>query len=291
MKTGLAGQVLAGVTLFAVGAAALARVAGRLEDYAYPIIWWGVLLLGDAWNAYRHGLSMWRPGARRFIMLTVPMSVLVWLFFEALNLAAPQWRYHSRIRDSWQLVLLGFASFSTVIPIVVESWWIVGGRQRLPDWPLRWLASHKAFSVTAAIVLTLVPLFNPFFWLNQGMWLVPLVALVPFTPMRELSRGPRPYCALAGSALLAGTVWEAFNYPSLTGWHYIILSDVPHLFQMPIPGYGGFIPFAFAILIVYKWQRRLSFGVMSSAFLYAIGLAGLYALTVLYARHGLWVFC
>jgi hypothetical protein len=212
------------------------------------------------------------------------------LFFEALNLPAPQWRYHSRIREPWQLVPLGFASFATVIPIVVESWWLIGGRQRLPERPLRWLANHKAFSLTAALVLTLLPLFNDVFWWNQGMWIVPLLAVIPFTPIAGFSPGGKPYRVLAGTGLLAGFFWEAFNYPSLTGWHYIILPDVVHLFQMPVPGYLGFIPFALTILVVYEWQRRFSPGFLVTAILYAIGFAGLYALTVLYAEHGLWVF-
>ena len=283
-------QVVAGLTLTLFGAASLAGVTGPVTDFAYPIVWWGVLLLMDAWNYRRSGLSMWRRNAGQFFAFTVPLSVLIWLFFEALNLAAPQWRYHSRIRDPWQLVPLGFASFSTVIPIIVECWWLIGGRNDLPAWPVRWLARHKAASLSAAVVFSLVPLFNDVFWFNQGMWLVPLFALAPFLSGVATVPGRRLLGILAVAGVLAGLLWEAFNYPSVTGWHYIILQRVPHLFQMPIPGYGGFIPFALSILVVYQWQRRLSPGVVTTILLYAIGLGGLYAMTVLYAQHGLWIF-
>jgi hypothetical protein len=282
--------VIAGLTLSLVGAAALIRVAGALADYAYPILWWGVLLLVDSWNTHRHGLSLWRHRGRQFLAMTVPLSVLVWLFFEALNLAAPQWRYHSRIRDPLQLVPLGFASFATVIPIVIESWWLISGRRNLPEWPVRWLARHKTFACAAAALVTIVPLFNDVFWLNQGMWLAPALALAPFTPAAVPSPGYRGVWTLAGAGLLAGLLWETFNYPSLTGWHYVILSDAPHLFQMPLPGYFGFVPFALSILIVYEWQRRYSPKLLWGAVLYAADFVGLYALTILYTRHGLWVY-
>ena len=40
-------QIVAGVVLTLSGGAALARIARSLEDYAYPIIWSGVLTLAD----------------------------------------------------------------------------------------------------------------------------------------------------------------------------------------------------------------------------------------------------
>jgi hypothetical protein len=265
-------------------------VTGPVDDYAYPIVWWGVLLLVDVWNWKRHGLSMWRSDGRHFLMVTAPVSVLVWLFFEALNLAAPQWRYHSRVTEAWKLVPLGFASFSTVIPIVVEAWWLFGGGRCLPSWPASWLFSHARIAFAIAALLTLVPLVNRVFWLNQGMWLVPAFALAAFTASPKLWSGARALYALTGAGLLAGFAWEAFNYPSPTGWHYTILPEVPRLFQMPLPGYGGFVPFAFAMLVVYHWQRKLVPGMVQTLAMYAVALAGLYVLTVLYARHGLWVF-
>lgn len=273
-----------------MGSLALAGAAGPIDDYAYPIVWWGVLLLADEWNTRRHGLSLWRTEPRRFLLVTVPVSVLVWLFFEALNLAAPQWRYHSRVREVWKLVPLGFASFATVVPIIVEAWWLVGGGRRVPQWPARWLAQHKTASIAAAVVLAVLPLTNRVFWFNQGMWIVPLLALAPVTPAAQWWAGARAWWTTAAAGLLAGLAWEAFNYPSLTGWHYLILPNAPHLFQMPLPGYLGFIPFALAILVVYQWQQQLAPRLLRAAILYSLGLAGVYTLRVVYAQRGLWLF-
>jgi hypothetical protein len=104
------------------------------------------------------------------------------------------------------------------------------------------------------------------------------------------SPGAKGFSLLFAASLLAGFGWEALNYPSLTGWHYLILPSVPHLFQMPWPGYIGFLPFTLSIVVLHEWHRRLVPSVMTALVLYAAGFTGLHALTVLYQQHGLWVF-
>ena len=59
----------------------------------------------------------------------------------------------------------------------------------------------------------------------------------------------------------------------------LILPQAPHLFEMPLPGYLGFIPFGLSVLAVYEWHRRLptSMGVIIAV--YAATVASLYAIT------------
>ena len=78
-------QLLIGLGLACVGGGGAGTGGALLDDYAYPFAWWGVLLLVDAWNARRHSLENWFSDARQFVAITVPISVLVWLFFEVLN--------------------------------------------------------------------------------------------------------------------------------------------------------------------------------------------------------------
>jgi hypothetical protein len=256
-------------------------------DYAYPIVWWGVLLLVDAWNTSRRGLSLWQGNGVQFLVITVPLSVTVWLFFEALNLRFPQWRYRTEVSGNWNRVLLGFTSFATVIPIMVESWWLVSGRQCLPDRLLDGFRKQRVLCLALAAVATMLPLVNDSFWFNQGMWLVPALVVLPFARTEICSAG-RFLRAMIASGLLAGLAWEAFNYPSRSHWEYMILPDVPHLFYMPLPGYLGFVPFAFSMLAVYEWQRTLRPSVLSGILLYAIATAGLYGLMAFYLER-IWI--
>src|SRR3954469_11971902 len=122
-------RLIAGLILTSVGAAATFRLIPFLTDYSYAILWWGVLLLTDLWNSRRHGLSIWNW---RCFAIILPFSVLMWDVFEVLNLPAPQWHYRVGVPGMWPKVLVLFASFATVIPIMVEAWWLVAGRTCIP---------------------------------------------------------------------------------------------------------------------------------------------------------------
>jgi hypothetical protein len=221
--------IVSGILLTVVGVAALAGWLPVLASYAYAVVWWGVLLLADAFNTARRGLSMWRGNVRHFLIVTLPASVILWLVFEVFNLPAPQWRYRGDVAGIWPKVAFGFAAFSTVIPIMVESWWLVGGRQCAPAGFVRWFREHRLLLSGAAAVFAILPFLNEIFWFNQGIWLVPALVLIPYVRPENCSTSTF-LRALVCSALLAGFCWEAFNYPARTHWEYMILPDVPHLF-------------------------------------------------------------
>lgn len=280
-------QVLAGSLLTTIGIADLAGLIPGIVDYAYGIVWWGVLLLIDFWNAKHRGLSLWRGNLAHFLTITAPVSVIVWLVFETLNLPAPQWRYRGEIPGLSGKVLFGFISFATVIPIMVESWWLIAGRQCVPAGLMNWLQRRRWWVLGAAAILAVIPFVNGVFWWNQGMWLIPALVLLPFMQAHTCSSGHFTR-ALSVSALLAGLAWEAFNYPAATHWEYLILAGSPHLFYMPLLGYVGFIPFAFSMMAVYEWSRALRPGIWLGTLLYAAAVSGLYLLTIIYIDRGIW---
>jgi hypothetical protein len=284
----LRSQLIAGILLTGLGVVDLAGLIPAMADYAYGIVWWGVLLLVDAYNTVRRGLSLWRGDVARFLTITAPVSVLIWLLFEALNLPAPQWQYRGNVSGLWGKVLFGFIAFSTVVPIMVESWWVVAGKPCAPAGLLEWARRYRWFLVAAAMGVAVIPFINRIFWLNQGIWLIPALVLLPFVRVESCSGG-QFMRALVVSGLLAGIAWEAFNYPARTHWEYLILPDVPHLFHMPLPGYLGFIPFALSMIAVYRWCCSVRPSFWLALLLYGMATGGLYWLTVLYIDRGIWV--
>lgn len=283
-------QLLIGLLISLIGVAATAGLIPPLADYTYPIVWWGLLLMVDGYNWRRHKLSLWRNGPRRFLLITVPVSVLFWLLFEIMNLPSPQWRYKGAIDNLNAQVLFGFIAFSTVIPIMAESYWLIAGEFCLPPAFSQWFRKWRSASILLGLALASIPFFNGNFWFNQGIWLAPALVLLTFTKIRPCPRSAPFIRALILSGLLAGFFWELLNYWARTHWEYIILPHAPHLFQMPLPGYLGFIPFALTAMVVYERQTRVPPRIAIAVLLYAAAFAALYLLTILYMHRGLWLF-
>src|SRR5579872_6382586 len=243
-----------------------------LADYTYPILWWGLLPVVDAYNYRRRCLSMWRGQTKHFIATTVPVSVIFWLIFEVLNLAAPQWQYRGGITNIYAQSLFGFVAFATVIPIVVESYWLAGGAFCLPASFAAAFLKWRYAAILMGLAFAAIPFFNRVFWFNQGIWLAPGLVLLPFARSAPCVSARRFAAAIIACGLVSGFFWELLNYWSPTHWEYLILPAWPHLFQMPVIGYIGFIPFALTSMIVYERQLRLRVRVGMSAALYAAAL-------------------
>ena len=62
------------------------------------------------------------------------------------------------------------------------------------------------------------------------------------------------------------------------------MPDAPHLFEMPVAGYLGFVPFAFSTVAVYAWQRRVRARIATAVGLYAATFALLYLYVGWYER-------
>jgi hypothetical protein len=65
----------------------------------------------------------------------------------------------------------------------VEVDWLIAGEFRLPAPMERALRSYSTLFAITGAALTLVPLLNHRFWLNQGMWLAPALPFLPAAPV------------------------------------------------------------------------------------------------------------
>jgi hypothetical protein len=63
---------------------------------------------------------------------------------------------------------------------------------------------------------------------------------------------------LSLSGLLCGILWELWNFWAHAKWHYTvpIMEDLK-IFEMPVPGYLGFPPFALECFTMYEFLRVL----------------------------------
>jgi hypothetical protein len=62
----------------------------------------------------------------------------------------------------------------------------------------------------------------------------------------------RPVLALWGGVLITAFFWEFWNFWSFPKWIYTIpFVDFWHVFEMPLLGYGGYLPFALELYALY----------------------------------------
>jgi hypothetical protein len=265
MKTGV--QLSIGGALLLVGVSGIVLDYRPVATFAYAIVWWGLLLALDALHAVRWGTSPMRRDWRHFLGIVVPASVLYWLVYEYLNIAFPQWRYTGSLNGRIVQAAFGVASFATVIPIMIELYWLFGGR----DPAFRRIgASGRGWLVAFGLVSLAAPLLTGRFWINQAAWVGPALLLLPYVGLAAAAAVP--------AALAAGFGWELVNYWSLTKWQYTIHPEWRRLFEMPLAGYAGFVPFAFSTLAVYRWLQQLRARPPVAAALWIAAAAATYVL-------------
>jgi hypothetical protein len=278
-------QLIAGSALLILGIGALIFPIMNLSAIAYPILWWGIIFLLDFYNFRYWKTSLMREDAKKFWLIIVPLSAIFWLYYEFVNLVYPQWGYIGIITGTAGRVGLSLLSFGTVIPIIVELLWIFKGPfQGIPVSAALYaeISRYKLFFVIAGIVAATLPFYSGYFYANQLMWVGPLIILLPFTAfVSERSNRFWIYTTIAGA--VSGVLWEFLNFWAGGKWQYAILPDALHIFEMPILGYIGFIPFAFSTVALYLLAKNfIEAKLVSGLLLYAvaIGLSYLFVIAI-----------
>ena len=247
---GLGAVVVVEILLFAKVAA--------VGVYFTPLVWTAYILFMDALNFHDHGTSLIVSRRSEFFAM-LPWSILCWTVFEAYNLSLHNWTYVG-LPENIILRYAGYAwSFATIFPAVLEtSEWIEHniGRDRAVGTaiPLQVLIVSAAAGLAALLTPLLVSpeigsrLFG-LVWIGFFFLLDPINYLLKGKSVIQECLGgnyARPI-ALALSGLACGVLWEFWNFWATAKWLYSVpLSFAgPKLFEMPLLGYLGFIPFAF----------------------------------------------
>ncbi len=229
---------------------------GMRTAYLFFPLWLGYVLVVDAMVLSRAGTSLWTRSRRDFVLLFIASSP-VWWIFELINGRTSNWEYlGSNNFTPFEYYALCTISFSTVMPAVFETaelartfGWIdrVGRGPRIPA-TLRVNAGILACGL-GMLALTLVwPRYcYPFVWSSLVLILDPLNGWLGRQQLlHDLCRGDwRPVISLSVGALICGFFWEMWNYYSWPKWVYHTPgAQFLHIFEMPLLGYGGYVPFA-----------------------------------------------
>lgn len=236
---------------------------GIRTHWGFFPLWLGYCLTVDALTFARTGDSLFTRSRRAYVGLFAA-SVPAWWLFELINKRTQNWIY---VDDGSigpiEHALLASLAFSTVIPAVFGTSELVSSfnwMRRLPTGPRITPAPAviTAFFTTGLIMLALTlawpRYFFPFVWLSVFFILEPINhVLGNRTLLARTSIGDwRPIVSLWIGTLVCGFFWELWNYWSFPKWIY----DVPfvgfgHIFEMPVLGYGGYLPFALELFALY----------------------------------------
>jgi hypothetical protein len=239
-----------------------------VATYFTPIAWSAYILIADAAVLALTNRSRLHDAPitlARMALLSIPL----WLIFEAYNLRLGNWTY-TGVPLYWPAAIAGYGwSFATITPAVFETSDLV--QALMPAVPIEpWKiprAAENAMMVCGAACL-IVPLAVPrrvasylfaLVWLGFILFLDPMnhrLRLPSF--LGDLSDGfARRFYGFLASGWICGWLWEFWNFWAHAKWQYTFpMFQRAKIFEMPAPGYFGFIPFAlecFAMYVTAAW--------------------------------------
>jgi hypothetical protein len=228
-----------------------------------PLAWTGYILFVDNLILKLQGESLIYNRRKEFFGM-LPISVALWLVFEFYNIFLDNWHYINLPEKIW-IRLIGYTwSFATIWPAILETAELfrvlhifdkikIGERSISPK-------ILRAFMGIGFIFL-IIPLVFPSRYFAVLVWLGFVFFLDPInyffwtkSLFKNLEEGNlNVLLSLLLSGLTCGILWEFWNYWAQAKWIYTvpILQNIK-IFEMPVVGYLGFLPFAVECYIMYN---------------------------------------
>ena len=248
---------------------------GPRTHWGFFPLWLGYCLVVDAAAFFRKGSSLFSRDPEGYAGMFL-VSVLAWWIFEFVNWRTGNWVYLGEEHvGPVGFFLLSSLSFSTVIPAVFGTAELVGSLRPVCSMkPGPRLVPTRSFLIglfVAGWIMLALPLiwprcFFPLVWVSLFCILEPLNAWKGNpTLLKFLAVGDcKPIAALSLGCLVCGFFWEMWNYWSYPKWIYEIpFVGFLKVFEMPILGYGGYVPFSWELFAFYHFVT--GFGGRSSS--------------------------
>jgi hypothetical protein len=236
---------------------------GLRTHWAFFPLWLGYCLTMDAIVFWRTGTSLLARSPRKYVGLFI-LSAPVWWLFELLNLRTLNWVYIGA--EGFSPSAYAFwttLSFTTVLPAVFGSAEFFASfgfvRKIGRGWVIRKdRVTTTGFFITGWIMLALMLLwpriFFPFLWISVYFIFEPINIWLGNRSLPDWTeKGDwRPVISLWLGVLLTALFWEMWNYYSHPKWIYHVpFANWLHIFEMPLLGYGGYLPFALELYALY----------------------------------------
>jgi hypothetical protein len=238
-----------------------------LSEHTFFPLWLGYILTVDGLTAWRGGSSLLMRDGRRFALLFV-FSIPLWWLFEFANRFLGNWHYLvPHPMGAVEYGLRASLAFATVMPAIFVTAELV---RTLPPCRGRrcWLRLAPAPGALTAISIVGLLMFGlslafpryafPLVWIGLFLFLDPINARLGNPSLTAQVRAGRwdTVLVLFASGLICGAFWELWNVRSMPKWVYEVpFVAEPKLFEMPVLGYGGYLPFALEIFAAWSLMQ------------------------------------
>ena len=240
------------------------------QNLFFPL-WLGFILLVDGLVLRRTGTSLVVRSPKIMVVMFIVASPYWWAF-EGINEITQNWVYVTPTEeDSGGLVgvIQASLSYSTVVPAVFEVSELIGSFgfiKRFARLPSLVLSRPQ---IILAGVFGLGSLVTMLIWPTYLFPMTWLCLFFIFDPINNLTGRPsiiaqvkngdyRTVVAFALGALVCGFFWEMWNRDASVSWEYNIgYLDFARIFQMPLLGYSGYLPFGLETYAVFHFVAGL----------------------------------
>lgn len=254
-----------GLVVLVVAECLMFRGVQPVATYFTPVAWTAYILVADAAVLAIRGRSRLANAPVRFVGL-VFLSIPLWLTFEIYNLRLQNWTYVG-VPKQWAPALVGYAwSFATIWPGIFETADLIeafGWFRKARPIALSLRAERMLAWIGAAMLV--VPLLLPKHlaaYLFAAVWVGFALLLDPVNRwlgwpsiLGDFRQGRRGrFWSLLIAGWVCGWLWEFWNYWATAKWHYIFpMFQHWKVFEMPAPGFLGFLPFAVECFTMYTF--------------------------------------
>lgn len=236
-----------------------------LQALTFIPLWFSYIVLANA-LCFRQSGSCPLLDKPYFFLALFPVSSVFWWYFEYLNQFVHSWYYTGVDYGPLSYSIHATISFCTVLPAVYTTRTFISHmkwfKHRFQDLPLVRMRGFMPFAASAGLLIGCAGLIGLALWpgkLFSMLWIAPLLIMTSMQQMAEktsifsgMATGDwRPALSAAMAALFCGFFWEMWNYFSMARWMY----SIPYvyrfkLFEMPILGYMGYLPFGLTCIAI-----------------------------------------
>jgi hypothetical protein len=267
-------QILLALAGWGIGLGGIITGQKAILECLYFFAWYPYIAFLDGLLGRRRGRSWLLDQPRDFLRLFF-WSTSVWLVFEACNLVLKNWGYVAVI-PIWWVRWVGYAAaFATVLPgvlLTAEVLSALGAFQGLAGRPFP-LGRWQPLSLLLGVAFLVLPLV----WPRSAFPLVWGAFFFLLDPFCDLMGGEslivrfaqgerRQHLCLLIAGLICGLWWEAWNWFAVAKWVYTLpVFNCFKVFEMPLPGYLGFPPFALECAVMYNFLKALDARVLTTS--------------------------